>query len=65
LRPGGRLVLVDYKREEGVSKPWTLDHVRAGKQTVIEEITQAGFRFQDELDLMQDQYLLRFEKSAR
>lgn len=64
LRPGGRLVVVDYQREPGVSKPWILEHVRAGKQTVIEEITRAGFRFTDELDLMKDQYLLRFEKPA-
>jgi len=62
LRPGGRLIIVDLKKEEGVSPKWVFGHVRADKKAVIEEVTQAGFKFVDEVDLMKIQYVIRFEK---
>ena len=62
MRPGGRLIIVDYKKEKGVSPNWIFGHVRADKKTVIEEVTKAGFTFVDEVDLMKIQYLIRFEK---
>lgn len=62
LRTGGRLVVVDYQREEGVSAEWILNHVRAGKQTVIEEITAAGFKLLSQPDLLKENYLVEFEK---
>jgi len=63
LRPGGRLVVVDYKKEEGVSPKWIFGHVRADKKTATEEIVAAGFKQIDELDVMKIQYLLRFRKA--
>ncbi len=62
LRPGGRLIIVDYKKEKGVSKDWVMGHVRADQKTVIKEAADAGFKFIDEVDLMKAQYVLRFEK---
>ncbi len=43
LRPGGRLVVIDYARIEGVSDAWLLDHIRAGPQEFRAEIESAGF----------------------
>lgn len=67
LTPGGEMWVLDFERIEGVSAPWTLDHVRAGKRTVIEEITAAGFELVGEVELpgLVDNYLLRFRKPFR
>lgn len=64
LRPGGRLVIVDFEREEGVSTEWTLNHVRAGKATVTKEIEAAGFESPAEPDVkgLKDNYVLVFAK---
>jgi ubiquinone/menaquinone biosynthesis C-methylase UbiE len=43
LRPGGRLVVVEFDRREGVSSDFTLKHVRAGKAQFLAEIAAAGF----------------------
>src|SRR5262245_61346969 len=62
LKPGGRLVIVDFERIEGVSRPRILEHVRAGKETVIKEIEAEGFRLIGEQKLLQDNYFVTFEK---
>jgi len=62
LRPGGELVVVDFERIRGVSPAFAINHVRAGKGTVTDEIKDAGFDFLGEVDLMRDQYVLRFRK---
>jgi FkbM family methyltransferase len=62
LRPGGRLVVVDFEREPGKSRDWILDHVRCGKQQVRAEIERAGFRFDGEPRVagLAENYVLRF-----
>ncbi len=63
LRPGGRVVIVDFERIVGVSNDWTLDHVRCGKGTVTDEVKDSGFDLVEEKDLgMQGQYVLIFQK---
>jgi predicted methyltransferase len=62
LRPGGELVVVDFKRIPGFSHPWVLGHVRAGEETVRAEIEAAGFELIERNDFMQTQYFLRFRK---
>jgi ubiquinone/menaquinone biosynthesis C-methylase UbiE len=62
LRPGATLVLVDFERIEGKTSPAILKHVRAGKQTVIEEVEQAGFVLESETDLLEQNYYLRFRR---
>ena len=60
LRPGGTLVIIDYRKQLGTSSSWVMSHVRSGKQSVIQEIEQAGFRFDSEPDVLQENYFLRF-----
>jgi len=66
LRPGGRLVVVDFERIPGKSREWILDHVRAGKKQVIGEIERAGFAYTGEIaiDALQENYVITFEKRA-
>lgn len=62
LRPSALLVLVDMKRPEGQSSPAVLRHVRADKPTVIAEVERAGFVFESEIDLLRENYYLRFRR---
>jgi predicted methyltransferase len=64
LRPGGRLVVVDFARIPGKSREWILGHVRAGQEVVTAEIDAAGFRFIDEVEVdgFEENYLVRFER---
>jgi ubiquinone/menaquinone biosynthesis C-methylase UbiE len=62
LRPGATLVLVDMKRPEGQSSPAVLEHVRAEKSSVIAEVEEAGFIFGSEIDLLRENYYLRFRR---
>jgi predicted methyltransferase len=62
LRPGGRIVLVDYRRIVGKSPEALLKHVRAGQEVFTREIEAAGFKVIDAADFMLENYLVRFEK---
>ena len=64
LKPGGSLVVIDFERIPGVSRDWTLGHVRAGKKVFQKEIVDAGFKFVGEFKpkAFKENYLLRFEK---
>ncbi|MGF1545844.1 MAG: methyltransferase domain-containing protein [Thiotrichales bacterium] len=64
MRSGGELVVIDYKRVPGESSPWVLSHLRAGKETFIDEIVAVGFVLIEDVDFMQTQYFLRFRKPA-
>ncbi len=48
LRPGGRLVLLDYNLEPSAPKRPDLEHVRAGKAETIAEIESFGFEVDSE-----------------
>ena len=63
LKPDGRVVVLDFERIEGVSSDWIMGHVRAGKEVFQKEIESAGFTLDEELDLFQENYFLRFRKS--
>ena len=64
LRPGGTLIIVDFRRIEGVSSEWILGHVRAGQEVVRKEIEDVGFQFIDEQNLLKENYFIRFRKVA-
>lgn len=61
LRPGGRLVIIDFERIEGVSSEWVLGHVRAGKEQVLQELRAGGFvpaESQPDAAYLKENYLL-------
>lgn len=62
LKPDGRIYLLDFERIEGVSSDWIMGHVRAGKEVFRAEIESAGFVLEEELDLFEENYFLRFRK---
>ena len=62
LRSGGRLIVIDFRRQPGRSSPWVMGHVRAGRETVIGEIQAAGFRFVADRPVLVSNYFLEFEK---
>lgn len=67
LRPDGLVVVVDFRRLEGISREWVLDHVRAGQEETTREIVANGFEVVlDVPDLpgLEENYLIRFRKAG-
>lgn len=63
LRSGGRWVVLDYDKIEGVTPPRRMDHLRIGKTEAIEEILAAGFTLEAEPDLgFTENYLAIFRR---
>lgn len=65
LRPGGQLILIDFNNDgEGERGEWLKGHVRAPKGVFKQEIIDAGFTFQEEVDIegFEENYFLRFVK---
>ena len=64
IRPGGRLVVVDFERIPGVTREWVLGHVRAGKEVFRSEIERAGFVFESEPKVagLEENYVLVFRR---
>ncbi len=64
LRKGGRLVIVEFHRKPGISSDWVLDHMRAGQEVFIDEITAAGFALAHEVFIpkFRMNYMLVFER---
>lgn len=65
LKPGGRLVVIDFERVEGTSRDWILGHVRAGKDVVVSEIIAQGFELTDDgskTDFLSENYIIQFRK---
>jgi ubiquinone/menaquinone biosynthesis C-methylase UbiE len=65
LRPGGRLILIDFERIEGKTTDWILSHVRAGKDVFVREVVSAGFKVTGEEKFLKENYFVRFEKAAK
>ncbi len=65
VKPGGRVVVIDFHRIPGKSSDWTLKHVRAGQEVFEKEIVSAGFEKSGEVkDLLKDNYFVVFTKPA-
>jgi predicted methyltransferase len=60
LKPGGRMVVIDFERIEGVTSERMMKHVRAGKEVFSREIIEAGFSLDAEVEMMEENYVLRF-----
>jgi ubiquinone/menaquinone biosynthesis C-methylase UbiE len=67
MRPGGRLLVVDFHRVPGTSRDWVLEHVRCGAEQVRAEIEAAGFRWLRDVTPagLSENYALLFEAPAR
>lgn len=52
LKPGGTYFIVDHKAEDGSGWRDAKDIHRMGKETIIEEITAAGFELVEDSDLL-------------
>lgn len=63
LKPGGELVLIDFKRVPGEASEFIMNHVRAGQEVFEAEVTAAGFEKVDEVkDLLKENYLVKFRR---
>jgi predicted methyltransferase len=63
LKPGGQLVLIDFKRIPGESSDFILGHVRAGQEVFEAEVIAAGFEKIDEVkDLLEENYFVKFRR---
>ncbi len=65
MRPGGRVVIVDFDRFDGVSRDWILGHVRIGKEDVIREVVSCGFELVSdgiEIEALKENYVVVFRK---
>ena len=65
LKPGGRLVVVDYRREKGKTPEWIFKHVRAGQEVFTREIEAAGFKLQGEEKFLKENYMVEFQRIER
>ena len=65
LKPGGRVIVIDFKRIAGESTEWTMSHVRAGQEVFEAEILKAGFTKAAEVkDVLKENYMVVFEKAV-
>ena len=63
LKPGGRVILIDFRRVPGTSTDWVLNHVRASQEVFESEVVQAGFRKTREPEgVLKENYLVEFTK---
>lgn len=63
LKPEGRVIFIDFRREEGKSSDWVLSHVRAGQEVFEREITEAGLlKSHEERELLKENYFVVFQK---
>jgi predicted methyltransferase len=62
LRSGGELVIIDFHRDPSVSSAWVMQHTRAGRDEVRQEVELAGFRYAGEETFLRGNFFLRFRK---
>ncbi|TDX97939.1 class I SAM-dependent methyltransferase [Thiohalophilus thiocyanatoxydans] len=62
LRPGGQLVIIDFRKEPGKSSDWVMSHVRANRDQVVDEVTAAGFALLREPQMLEENYFLIFRR---
>jgi predicted methyltransferase len=65
MKPGGRLILVDFRRIPGKSTDWVLKHVRAGQEVFEAEIEKAGFqKVSEDPKLLKENYFVVFKNAT-
>lgn len=63
LKPKGRLVIIDFRKDPKISSSWVMHHTRLNKKEVIDEISASGYRFTKEHDYLTENYFIEFEKT--
>jgi ubiquinone/menaquinone biosynthesis C-methylase UbiE len=62
LRPGARVAIIDFIKEEGKSTEWVLNHVRAEQSVVEKEVESVGFKkIAEHKGILKDNYFIVFE----
>jgi len=67
MKPGGRVMVIDFIRDPVASDAWVLGHVRAGQDVFIKEIEAAGFELIDRgegVDFLEKNYIMQFRKTG-
>lgn len=65
LKPGGRVVVIDFHRIPSKTKEWTLNHVRAGQEVFESEIIESGFlKTREVTGMLEENYMVEFTKSS-
>ena len=65
LKPGGRVIVIDFHRIPGKTKAWTLNHVRAGQEVFESEIVESGFlKTREVKGILEENYFVEFTKSS-
>lgn len=63
LKPGGRIVLIDFRRIAGQSSAFVMGHVRAGQEVFEAEIAAAGFgKVKEVAGVLKENYFVVFER---
>ena len=65
LRHDGEIILIDFVRVPGQSSDFIMKHTRAGQEVFTAEIEAAGFKQVEQIDLLKQNYLLRFRKVTK
>ena len=64
LKPGGRLIVLDFDISDGKERTSDNQHVRVGKEAVAAEIESVGFELEEQVSVpgLSETYMLRFRK---
>ena len=62
LRPDGQLIIIDFRKQHGVSSGWVMSHVRTNEAGVISEVESAGFSLTEKSQLLDENFFLKFTK---
>ncbi|NOQ78749.1 MAG: methyltransferase domain-containing protein [Gammaproteobacteria bacterium] len=62
LSSGGKLIIIDFKRDPHISTSWVMGHVRANKEKVIKEVESIGFKLTDDKNILERNFFLSFIK---
>ena len=62
LSQRGEVFIIDFRKAPDIATSWVRQHVRAGRDEVIEEMQAAGFELVEDIPLLRTNYFLRFRK---
>lgn len=63
LTKDGRLVVIDYRKQRGISSGWVMGHVRTNQAITKQEISRAGFQHVKDFDFLTTNYFMVFKNT--